>query len=290
MQLDIFEHSRDVMLRNDVLQALQQRDGALARTGVQILADEFPNDPHLAPLLVLVARLQAAPLPVFADHAQAQQALLSLDEHTAPAARRALGDVAATAWLRPLFSELARCARQLPFDAAHSPTHAAALWLRAGEFQAAHDAVQRIASWRRIPAPLAWMIEARWHLQGLDACWALIAELAWLAPARLSDVVPRLGDALLGRLRKRFDARFEGDGDAGDLAWWPAWLLTDTPALAHALGSAQAGLGSAPERAMRVLLDLLHLERQGRQHALLARRRELRDLHGGLYADYMQTR
>ncbi|MEO7854606.1 MAG: hypothetical protein ABIR94_20505, partial [Rubrivivax sp.] len=131
MQLDIFEHSRDVMLRNDVLEALQQRDGALAHKTWQALADEFPNDTHLASLRVLVARLQAPPLPDFGDHAQAQQVLHLLDEHTAPAARQSLGDVAAAVWLRPLFSELARCARQLPFDATHSPTHAAALWLRA---------------------------------------------------------------------------------------------------------------------------------------------------------------
>ena len=58
-----------------------------------------------------------------------------------------------------------------------------ALWLRAGDFAAAADAVARIESWRRIPAPLAWMAEARYRLDGLDAHWGLLAELAWLAPS-----------------------------------------------------------------------------------------------------------
>ena len=41
---------------------------------------------------------------------------------------------------------------------------------------------------------------------------------------------------------------------------------------------------------MRVMLDLLHLERQGRQHELPARRRQLRDLQPALFALYMKTR
>jgi hypothetical protein len=46
----------------------------------------------------------------------------------------------------------------------------------------------------------------------------------------------------------------------------------------------------APEQAMRLLLDLLHLERQGRQHDLPAQRRRLRELQPGLYAAYMKSR
>jgi hypothetical protein len=41
---------------------------------------------------------------------------------------------------------------------------------------------------------------------------------------------------------------------------------------------------------MRLLLDLLHLERQGRQHDLPAQRRRLRELQPGLYAAYMKSR
>jgi hypothetical protein len=298
MQLDIFEHSRDVMLRNDVLHALQQRDRRLARAVWLTLADDCPRDPQLHSLEALVARLELPPLVAFANHTAAEQALQTLQDNIEPAARQVLGDTEGKAWLVPLWQELAQCAQALPFEAAHSEVHAAALWLRAGDFQAAADAARRIASWRRIPAPLAWMTEARWHLQGLDACWALLAELAWLAPARLATLTPRLADPLLQRLRKQFDARFEGDGNGNgngngthaDLAWFPAWLLIDKPALAQALGLAQPGLDSAGERAMRVLLDLLHLERQGRQRDLPAKRRVLRDLHGGLYADYLKTR
>lgn len=134
------------------------------------------------------------------------------------------------------------------------------------------------------------MCDARWQLKGLDACWGLLAELAWLAPARFDALVQRHADPVLQRLRRQFDQGFEGSGALANLAWFPAWLLTDKPALAPRLGQAQPGLQSEPERGMRLLLDLLNLERQGRQRELLEQRRRLRDLHQGLFAAYMATR
>jgi len=41
---------------------------------------------------------------------------------------------------------------------------------------------------------------------------------------------------------------------------------------------------------MRLLLDLLHLERQGRQRDLVEQRRRLRDLQPALFRAYMATR
>ncbi len=41
---------------------------------------------------------------------------------------------------------------------------------------------------------------------------------------------------------------------------------------------------------MRLLLDLLHLERQGRQRDLVEQRRRLRDLQPALFAAYMASR
>ena len=41
---------------------------------------------------------------------------------------------------------------------------------------------------------------------------------------------------------------------------------------------------------MRLLIDLLELERQGRQSDLIARRRQLHGLNADLYAIYMSTR
>ncbi len=43
-QLDIFADSRDVELRNGVLDQLQCRDGAAARAPLEELAAEYPDD------------------------------------------------------------------------------------------------------------------------------------------------------------------------------------------------------------------------------------------------------
>jgi hypothetical protein len=91
-------------------------------------------------------------------------------------------------------------------------------------------------------------------------------------------------------LRRKFDGNFEGAGQTADLAWFPAWVLIEKPGLALLLRDAQPSRQTAPERATRLLLQILSLERQGNQHELVERRKALRDLHAGLYAAYMKTR
>jgi hypothetical protein len=289
-QLDIFAHSRDVMLRNDVLHALDRRDAAGARAAWLTLAGEFPADPDLPPLDVLASALAAPCDTALPDHDALARERHRLTHDVAGAARQALGAATAEPWLRPMWHALAvRCAG-LPFQAVRPDDHAAALWLRGAHWAQAAQAVQGIESWRRIPAPLAWMVETRCRLGELDACWALLAELAWLAPGRLEDLLRRPIDPLLARLHTAFDRSFEGVGGACDLPWFPAWVLTHTPALAPHLALAQPSQHTDAERGMRLVLDLLSLERQGRHNDLVQRRRALRDLHAPLYAAYMATR
>jgi len=290
MQLDIFDHSRDTMLRNDVADALERREATTARAAWRLFSEEFPLHETLPPLAVLVDALAHRACVSFSDHDAVCDARRVLHNEIEPAALRIFGEKAGAAWLAPLWREMAQRAAQLPFRPDRSEDHAAALWLRAGDWSAASDAVARIESWRRIPAPLLWMAEARYRVDGLDGAWALLAELAWLSPGRFDHLTKRLADPLLERLRKKFDASLEGDGDAGDLAWFPAWVLTEKPGLSRLLGEAQHSLHTAPEQAMRLLLELLGLERQGRHHEMVERRKALRDVHPLLYAAYMTTR
>jgi hypothetical protein len=326
-QLSIFDDGRDQMLRNDLQQALAHRDTKGSRAALQGLAEEFPDDSALAPLSVLVQVLERPVAPPFADAAALRAARSDLIRHIEPAARAGLGATAAAKWLKPCWSALARAAQRLPYSPASPQDHAAPLWLHAGDAAAAITAVSGIASWRRIPAPLAWMAQARHRHDGLDAAWPLLAELAWLAPARLAELMDLLGDRALTALRRRFDDDFDAEvdvplsptvpspvpspappspplpiaddaddigpagGGADDaLAWFPAWVLTDKPALAIHLELAQPGLGNPAEQGARLVLELLRLERAGRHDDLIARRRVLRSLHGGLFAAYMKSR
>ena len=53
-QLDLFEHSRDTMLRNDVLDALLKRDAGAATLAWQALADFEPRHQGLPALAGLI--------------------------------------------------------------------------------------------------------------------------------------------------------------------------------------------------------------------------------------------
>lgn len=278
------------MLRNDVLDALRRFDAAAARLAWQRLEQAFPSDGTVAPSAMLLDALERRSDARFGNHEAARVAVRALAASVLPTARRLFGDASGAEWLLPLWRLAAQRATQLPFRAAHAEEHAAALWLQARDWQAAAQAVAGIESWRRIPAPLAWMVHAQYCIDGLDVVWPLIAELAWLAPARFGAVTQALGDPLLDRLRRQFDESLETRGDAADLAWFPAWLLTQKSGLARLLGAAQPSGGSEPEQAMRVLVEIIGLERQGRQHELVGHRRRLRGLHEALYGAYMKTR
>ncbi len=299
MQLDIFNDSRDVMLRNDLLQALQQHAVAKAQAAWLVLQRDYADDAMLPQAQVLLDALQAhamaglnpSPLP---DHAALKMARLALLESVAPVAQRLFGQATATLWLRAFWHQLLARAASLPFDAAREDEHVAPIRLFLQDWQAAADAVSRIESWRRIPAPLAWMAQARLHLLGLRATWPLLAELAWLSPKRLEVLIQTSHDPVLQRLKDQFDASFEPAGDSADagqdLAWFPAWVLTCQPSEAAHLSQAQPGQHSAPEQAMRLLVNLLGLERQGRHHDIVAQRKNLRGLNAWLYGAYLLTR
>lgn len=142
----------------------------------------------------------------FADHDTLRCARGEIADEVEPAARRVFG-AQGSAWLAPIWRTLARAAEHLPLCRDEDETHAAPLWLKAGDWVATQDAVARIESRRRIPPALSWMAEAQYHQQGLEAVWPLLSELAWLSPRRLDALIRRLVDPLLRTLRKTLDRK-----------------------------------------------------------------------------------
>lgn len=290
MQFDLFNDSQGVAQRNDVIHAVLRGDAVAARLAWDNLRHTNPQDDSLASLGVLVTAVANRTLMPLASHEALSGQRDALHQTLAPAAQRTMGAVDAAAWLRARWQELAQRAAPLSYQPERPEDHAAPLCLCAGQWQAAADAVAGIASWRRIPSPLAWMLRARLHLLGLQASWSLLAELAWLAPERLDAVATAVADPMLQALRLKFEQEFEVEGDPSDLAWFPAWVLIEQPALAPALTLAQASQHWPPEQAMRLLLVLLGLERQGRQSEMIEHRKALRGLSGELYGQYMARR
>ncbi len=290
MQLDFFNDSHNETLRNDVILALLRCDVPASKLAWKTLSKHHPQDDCLKSLLLLIETLDGCTSSPFHTHAALRNERLALQNNITPCALRSLGRTEALPWLGQRWQALAQRASALPYRAEHLEDHAAPLWLQARQWQAAADAVAGIESWRRIPAPLSWMLHARLKLQGLQANWGLLAELAWASPQRLADVMALADDPILQTLVTQFEQHFDGAGDTSDLAWFPAWALTQRPALASALTQAQASQHTEPEQALRVLLELLGLERQGRQRDVIERRKTLRGLHAGLYAAYMASR
>ncbi len=149
MQLDIFEHSRDVMLRNDVINALERHAVVAARAACDRLAQECPADESLPALRALLDGLECTDGRSIGDHAVLRQARQAI-EAMQPPAERVFGPQAATRWLAPLWEDLAFRAEAVPFRADSAQDHAAPLWLSAGNWKAAAQAVGAIESWRRI--------------------------------------------------------------------------------------------------------------------------------------------
>ncbi|SAK81392.1 hypothetical protein AWB75_05100 [Caballeronia catudaia] len=212
-QLDIFADSRDVVLRNDVVEHLQLRHAVDARASLTQLASEYPKDSALPAMTVLVRELENESSLPLTDHAELAAVRRHLEEDVMPAAQRVMPVQDAHAWSTPCWRSLAQRAAPLVFCGTRTESHAAPLWLRAGDWAAATDAVNTIESWWRIPPPLAWMTEARYRAGGLDAAWPLFAELAWLAPSGFAALIAGLRDASLDALRRRFDADFSGTGE-----------------------------------------------------------------------------
>jgi hypothetical protein len=287
MQLDIFEHSRDVMLRNAAIDALRTRDVASITRAIAALAAEYAGDPLLPAFTQLLERLRLS-IAVPLNRASATEAM-RFTENAVTAAQRVLG-ATADAWMSPLWANLATAIADFRFDPDDEELHAAPLLLRAGNAAEAARRIEAIASWRRQPAPLAWKVETEYRVSGLAAAWPLLAELSWLAPPRAATLAARLQDPELNGLLSRFDVQFEGDGETEDFAWFPAWALIAEPARANATRLAQHGADTTAERCAWLVLNLLLLERQGRHADIIDGRRKLRAAHPRLFELYMRSR
>lgn len=287
MQLDLFSDSRDVMLRNDLIDALRSRNVDAGGRALAALAAEYPTDATLRPAQSLLGVLTAEITP-FATHAEAIQAVAALEHAPRADAVALFGEGPAGHWLRPVRLALAQAAANLPYSAEAPDAHATGLYLRAGDWAAAEHHVNTIPAWRRIPGPLAWAAEASFHLHGLDKAWPLLAELAWLDAARFAALAQALPAPALARLLHRY-AR-EHAATAADFAWFPAWALVAHPELRAVLQGVRTPQHSAPELACHLVAELLILERQGRHHDIVEQRKRLRALNPELFAFYMQTR
>ena len=285
-QLDLFADSEDVSRRNAVVAALLRRDAPHAGAAIEALRAALPTDSILGPASVLHEHL-IAPSTAVADHLSAASELQRLRETVLPAADHLFGSSSAAEWVSADWLALAERIAGLDFDGRWPDIHSAALLCMLSRWEAALALALRVPSWRRIAAPLSWVAKCRCHLEGLDAAWPLLAELAWLAPVRFAQLAPELPAPGLHRLQAVFEREFHST--VTDYAWFPAWSLIAYPNLHLVLASAKSA-DSPPERCFRTVLDLLILERKGLQAEMIQKRKDLHAQHPDLFGFFMKTR
>jgi hypothetical protein len=291
MQLDFFNDSHQVALRNDVIDALASNHAVQLEDSIERLGSHYPHDFCLAPAQILLDWMQHTSTVPFNAHQALADVQVRVQTVITPAALRVMGAERGTAWLQAVWRALAVRTQALPYHPDWPQAHAAPCWLGAGEWHTAQQVVARIPAWRKIPNPLQWMLVARLEGEaGLDGSWDLLAECAWLSPARCKSVIAQSKHSVLGVLQRAFVHTYEGTGTDQDWAWFPAWVLIERPSLASSLTLAQAGQHTPAEQAMRCLLQILGYERQGLHQKVVQCRETLRGLNAELFALYLKTR
>src|SRR5919109_2309377 len=262
-QLDLFAHSRTVMLLNDLMDSILERDAAGVRKHLELLRAEAPGHPALNSFGSLGEALERGPASTTGPGDTAR-VVDWLDSEVARAAASALGP-AASAFMRSLWHELALAVASQPYDPTHPRSHCAYCYLRAGDARAALQAVATIEGRDLDPFVLQCVILAQHGASGWHACRSPFFTLAFTAPQHLAATVTTVSDPSLHADWERFwgDCIWLDQRDEMAGAWFPAWYLIEHPATRVA-GVVTGEESDAPwARAFRAMRVLLVLERNG---------------------------
>lgn len=289
-QLDLFAHSRTVILLNDLIDSLLERNPARARERLQLLRAEAPGHPALDALQILYTALELWPVAT-TDASDTAKVVQWLDSEVAHAAASALGTSAPT-FMSSLWRELAVAVASQAYDPAYPQSHSASLYLRAGDASAALQAVTSIPGRDLDPFVLQWVALARHRASGRHACRAPLFTLALTAPQHLPPVLAALADPALHGDWERFglDCTWLDPQDTMASAWFPPWYLIEHPATRIDEAVIAADSDALPARAFQAMKLLLALEPGGHGAALVSARAELRRIDARLFRYYMSRR
>ena len=287
--LDLFLDSRAVVLANDAVRAIAERDGAHAARYVSELRAEAADYPALRSLEILASWLAEWQRPS-CDATSIVSAVALLEDVIVPAARDAFA-ARADDVLAPFFRDLAEASRGLAYEASRSKAHRAWLSLRCANWEQAEDAALGIPGANEIPDALHWLAVARYRQRGLSAARPTLFALAWRDPPRLAVLINDLQDEALERDFRNFNGACEWTNTAAaELpAWFPAWYVLEHPAAAGDFDPSETSV-APPVRAVRLVTRILELERRGDWKPLVALRDQFRRLNADLFLLYMARR
>jgi len=288
-QLDLFAHSRAVILLNDVIDSLLEPNTARVRERLQLLRDEAPGHPTLNALETLREALEKQPVAT-TGAGDTAKVVDWLESEVAPAAS-ALGSSAST-FMRSRWRALALTVAAQAYDPAYPRAHCAYCHLRAEDAPAALRAVASIHGSDLDPFVLQWVTLARHRTSGRHACRAPLFTLALNTPQHLPAVLTELADPALHDDWERFwlDCAWLDPRDAAAGAWFPAWYLIEHRAMRFDEPVGTADPEAAPAKAFDAARLLLVLEPAGYGPTLIGARARLHDIDARLFAHYMSRR
>jgi hypothetical protein len=289
IQLDLFIDSRAVVLANEVVAALLERDAPHALERLDEMRRDGCDHPSLAALSTLAQALAEWQMPA-REPAQIARIVAHFESELRPAAEAALGP-GAPLFLAALFRELAALADGLSYDQRNPTAYRANLCLRCGDFSGAEQAALAIPNWSELPDALHWLTLARYRLHGMDAARATLFALAWREPGRLPPLLAELSDELLDQQWLEFQRACDWTEilEADLPSWFPAWYLVEHPAASKDL--ADESFPDCPAaQAAQLLVRVLDAEKRGNTRTLVGLRALLRTLNRELFSLYMARR
>ena len=289
-QLDLFAHSRTMILLNDLIDSVLERNATRVHQRLELLRAEAPGHPALNSFGTLREALERWPAST-AGPDDTARVVEWLDSQVARAAASALGPAAST-FIRSLWHELAVAVAAQPYDPTHPRSHFAYCHLRAGDARAALQAVATIEGRDLDPFVLQCVILARYDVSGWHACRSPFFTLALTAPQHLSVTLTMLSDPPLHADWERFwaDCIWLDQRNEMSAGWFPAWYLIAHPATRIAEVVAAEDSDAPWARAFRAVRLLLVLERGGYGTPLISARTELRRIDIRLFELYMSRR
>lgn len=289
-QLDLFIHSRAIVLANEVVDSLLERNVARAADCLRRLRAEAPEHCAIDAFAKLCRALAVWPMAT-PDPFTTARVVRWLESEVESTAQTVLGP-RTPQFMRTLWRELTDAVRDQPYVPEVPEAFCAALYLRCGNALAAHRAAAAIADRECDPAVLHWRTVASYRAEGLRACRATLFRLALLTPQRLPTTLAEMDDRQLQRDWNAFRTVCDwlDPKDQTSAAWFPVWYLVEHQAASTALDGVGALPESRPAQTFVAISRLLQVEPGGYSASLIAARAELRGLSPEFFALYMTRR
>ena len=279
VQFDLFLHSADVIAENDLREAIRAGNADEAQHKLNELRTRNPDHQALRPALAMIDALRTAP-----PH-DSNTALICLDRlelEWTPASKR-LFRATEQALLAPLWSAAGKALEGMAFDAEYPERHASRAYLECADWNSVLRATQAEPELENQPVLLERMAEALWQTDQTTQAIERWFTLCWLAPEHFERLIEN-GHISASLLLEHWNQAMNVDMEPElTMEWYPAWVMLHEPGLARSIKSRNADTG--PERAYDLVRELL----MGNDEQL-ALRRELKDIHPGLFDYFLQNR